>query len=164
MLLGKAQDLRCRLTYLEWWSNIIDRNSRFESRGKRRWVFNSFAWVSLIFGAVNRVSKCFPTVLHQLKNFRYVGRSVSRCSFGLFHASVSAALIASFSFFWRNKSRRMRSPSCLCVLPLSFLMSDPIIMKLGMYIIAPEPVSMACFFNPSHQSVYRYVYPPIVAR
>jgi hypothetical protein len=37
-------------------------------------------------------------------------------------------------------------------------------MKPGMYIMAPEPISTAYFINPSHRSVCRYVYPPIVAR
>jgi hypothetical protein len=32
-------------------------------------------------------------------------------------------------------------------------MPEPIVMKLGMYIMAPEPISMAYFINPSHQSV-----------
>jgi hypothetical protein len=31
--------------------------------------------------------------------------------------------------------------------------------KLGVYIMAPEPISMACFINPSRQSVCLYVYP-----
>jgi hypothetical protein len=37
-------------------------------------------------------------------------------------------------------------------------------MKLGVYIMASEPISTAYFINPSHQSVCLYVYPPIVAR
>jgi hypothetical protein len=37
-------------------------------------------------------------------------------------------------------------------------------MKLGMYIMAPEPISTAYFINPSHQSVCLFVYPLIVAR
>jgi hypothetical protein len=41
-------------------------------------------------------------------------------------------------------------------------MPEPIFMKLGVYIMAPEPISMAYFINPSHQFVY--VYPPITAR
>jgi hypothetical protein len=36
-------------------------------------------------------------------------------------------------------------------------------MKLGMYITAPEPISMADFINPSQQSVCVYMYPFIVA-
>jgi hypothetical protein len=43
-------------------------------------------------------------------------------------------------------------------------MPEPIFMKLGMYITAPEPISMAYLRNPSHQSLCLYVYPPIVAR
>jgi hypothetical protein len=37
-------------------------------------------------------------------------------------------------------------------------------MKLGMYIMAPEPISTVCFTNPSYQPVSLYVYSPIVAR
>jgi hypothetical protein len=37
-------------------------------------------------------------------------------------------------------------------------------MKLGMYIMLPEPVSAAYFINSSHPSVRLYVYPLIVAR
>jgi hypothetical protein len=37
-------------------------------------------------------------------------------------------------------------------------------MKLGMYIMAPEPIPMAYFINPSHQSMSLYVHPLIVAR
>jgi hypothetical protein len=37
-------------------------------------------------------------------------------------------------------------------------------MKLGVYIMAPEPVSTAYFLNPSHQPVCLYVNPSIVAR
>jgi hypothetical protein len=43
-------------------------------------------------------------------------------------------------------------------------MPEPIFMKLGMFIMAPEPISTAYFINPSHQSVCLYVYPVIVAR
>jgi hypothetical protein len=43
-------------------------------------------------------------------------------------------------------------------------MAEPLFMKLGMYIMAPEPISVAYFINPSHYSVCLYVYPPIVAR
>jgi hypothetical protein len=43
-------------------------------------------------------------------------------------------------------------------------MPEPIFMKLGMYIMAPEPIPKGHFINPSHQSVCLYVYPPIVTR
>jgi hypothetical protein len=33
-----------------------------------------------------------------------------------------------------------------------------------MYIMPPEPTSMAYFIDPSHQSVCLYVYPSVVAR
>jgi hypothetical protein len=37
-------------------------------------------------------------------------------------------------------------------------------MKLGIYIIAPEPISTVYFIIPSHQSVCLSVYPRIIAR
>jgi hypothetical protein len=42
-------------------------------------------------------------------------------------------------------------------------MPESIFIKLGMYgyIMAPETISMAYFINPSHQSVYLYVYPAL---
>jgi hypothetical protein len=36
-------------------------------------------------------------------------------------------------------------------------MPEPIFIKLGLYIMAPEPMSTAYFINPSHQSVCLYV-------
>jgi hypothetical protein len=39
-------------------------------------------------------------------------------------------------------------------------MAESIFMKLGMHIMVPEPISMAYFINPSHNSVC----PTIVAR
>jgi hypothetical protein len=39
-------------------------------------------------------------------------------------------------------------------------MPEPIFLKLGMCIMAPEPISTAYFMNLSHQ----YMYPVIVAR
>jgi hypothetical protein len=43
-------------------------------------------------------------------------------------------------------------------------MPEPICMKLGMYIMAPEPISAVYFINSSHQFVCLQVYPPIIAR
>jgi hypothetical protein len=37
-------------------------------------------------------------------------------------------------------------------------MPESIFMKLGMYVMAPEPISTAYFIHPSYQSVYLYVY------
>jgi hypothetical protein len=61
--------------------------------------------------------------------------------------------------------------------PINFWMPEPIRMKLGMYIMAPDPISTAYFINPSHKSVCLYVYslsllgkgwvkciPPFIAR
>jgi hypothetical protein len=37
-------------------------------------------------------------------------------------------------------------------------------MKFGMYIMTSEPVSTAYFMNLSHESVFLYAYPPVIAR
>jgi hypothetical protein len=42
---------------------------------------------------------------------------------------------------------------CLWIPHINFWMLEPIFMKRGMYIMAPEPISTAYFINPSHQSV-----------
>jgi hypothetical protein len=67
-----------------------------------------------------------------------------------------------FSIFWKNKSRLMQSLSYLCVFvspTISFWMPEPIFMKCGMYVMAPESISVVYFINPSYQSVCLYVYP-----
>jgi hypothetical protein len=73
-----------------------------------------------------------------------------------------------FSYFENKyKSRLMGSPLYLCLSdppPNNFWMPERIFMKLGMYIMAPEHISMAYFINLSHRSVYLYVYPSVVAR
>jgi hypothetical protein len=44
---------------------------------------------------------------------------------------------------------------CVCDSPLiNWRTPEPIFTKLGMYIMAPEPISMAYLINPSHQCVY----------
>jgi hypothetical protein len=43
-------------------------------------------------------------------------------------------------------------------------MAEPVFMKLGMYVIAPETISTAYFLNLSDQSLCLFVYPLIVAR
>jgi hypothetical protein len=48
---------------------------------------------------------------------------------------------------------------CLHIPPLNnFWMTEPVFMKLGMYTMPPEVISTAYFINPSHQSVFLYVY------
>jgi hypothetical protein len=44
-------------------------------------------------------------------------------------------------------------------LPISIWMREQILMKLGMHIMASEPIWTAYFINPFHQSVCLYVYP-----
>jgi hypothetical protein len=57
----------------------------------------------------------------------------------------------------------MRSRCYPCVRlripPINFWTPEPIFMKLGTYITAPEPISMGWLKIPSHQSVCLYVYP-----
>jgi hypothetical protein len=48
--------------------------------------------------------------------------------------------------------------------PINFRMAEPILMKLGMYIMTPEPTSTGCFINPFHQSVCLYIQPIITVR
>jgi hypothetical protein len=47
----------------------------------------------------------------------------------------------------------------VCVSFTQLLNAWTIFMKLGMYIMAPEPTSTAYFINSSHQSLCLYVYP-----
>jgi hypothetical protein len=42
-------------------------------------------------------------------------------------------------------------------------MAKPIYVELGMYIIVAEPISIAYFINPFHQSVFVYVHPSTVS-
>jgi hypothetical protein len=68
-------------------------------------------------------------------------------------------------FSWLSFSLLTWSPVCLCVFvpshPNNFLIPEPVVMKLGMYIMATESISVAYsyFLNSSHQSVSLYVYP-----
>jgi hypothetical protein len=43
--------------------------------------------------------------------------------------------------------------------PFNYLITEPIFMKLDMYVMATEPISTAYYINPSHQFVCLYVYP-----
>jgi hypothetical protein len=52
---------------------------------------------------------------------------------------------------------------CLWIPPHRIL-PESIFMKLNMCIMAPEPISMEYFINPSHQSVCLHLYSSIVAR
>jgi hypothetical protein len=49
---------------------------------------------------------------------------------------------------------------CASVYPIyNFRIPEPVFMKLGIYVMAPEPIWTAYFINPSHQSVRLYVCP-----
>jgi hypothetical protein len=47
---------------------------------------------------------------------------------------------------------------CLWIPPVNLWMAEPIFIKLGMYIMAPEPISTTYFINLSRKSVCLYVY------
>jgi hypothetical protein len=49
---------------------------------------------------------------------------------------------------------------CRYISPYQLRMAEPIFMKLGMYIMAPEPISVAYFMNP----ISPCVCPPIIAK
>jgi hypothetical protein len=76
--------------------------------------------------------------------------------------STQPPFLACFPYFEKNKSRLMRSP-CVCVYhpPINFWMPEPVFMKLGMYIMAREPILTAYFINASHQSVCLYMCIPL---
>jgi hypothetical protein len=43
-------------------------------------------------------------------------------------------------------------------------MSEPIFIRLGIYVVVPEPISVAYFINPPNQPVCLCMYPPNVAK
>jgi hypothetical protein len=90
------------------------------------------------------------TMLHP----RITAVRISNPAGGIFIFSLISLVV-------KNESRLMRLPCCLC-LPHQLLMPEPIIMKPGTYITAPEPITTAYFTNPSHQSVCLYVYPSLI--
>jgi hypothetical protein len=49
---------------------------------------------------------------------------------------------------------------CLCIRHITFWMTEPIYLKLGICNMAAEPIVMAHFIYLSHQPVCLYVYPP----
>jgi hypothetical protein len=67
----------------------------------------------------------------------------------------------SFSIFSLLSLFKKMQVGSVCVYvsrtPCTFLIAEPIFMKLGMYIMAPELISTTYFINPSHQSVCLYV-------
>jgi hypothetical protein len=80
----------------------------------------------------------------------------SAASRSFFNRTHSVSIFSLLSLFWKNKSRLMRSPCCLpaCESPVNFWTPEPIFMKLGMYTMAPQPISTTYFINTSHQSVF----------
>jgi hypothetical protein len=73
-------------------------------------------------------------------------------------------LLAYFPYFEKIKVGLWNlHPVCVSH-PINYWMPEPIFMKCGMYIIALELRSTACFLNPSNLSMCLYMYPIIVAR
>jgi hypothetical protein len=75
----------------------------------------------------------------------------------IIHVALISCTLCTFSLFWKNKSRFMRSQCPLC-------MPEPIFMKFGFYIMAPEPIPAVYVVIPTNHSAWLYAYPPIVAR
>jgi hypothetical protein len=68
------------------------------------------------------------------------------------------------SLFLLNESK-FKSPPChLCITLYQHLNGQTNFMELFKYIMAPEPIWIAYFINPSHQSECLYVYSAIIAR
>jgi hypothetical protein len=79
---------------------------------------------------------------------------------------ISSFVLSLLYLFWKMKIGWWNHHGVLCLPtppPINFWTPEPIYIKLGMCIMAPEPISTACFINPSHQSVCLYVYPLIAA-
>jgi hypothetical protein len=87
---------------------------------------------------------------------------------GLQTAEITVFYFSLLRLFWKNKSRLMISPCCLClwISLINFWIPDPvfikldIFMKLDIHIMTSESISAAYLINLSHQSVY----PSSVAR
>jgi hypothetical protein len=80
--------------------------------------------------------------------------------------SVFLRLFSCFPSLVENENRLMRSLSCLSVYPSCQILKawTNFCETWYVYIMAPEPISTACFINTCHQSVCLCVYLPIVAR
>jgi hypothetical protein len=68
-----------------------------------------------------------------------------------------SGLFSLLSLFWKNKSRLMGWPCCLCLSfcessLMNFWMPEQVFMKLGMYTMAPEPISTV-YIKKSHPLV-----------
>jgi hypothetical protein len=82
--------------------------------------------------------------------------------FSPFVLTILCVVSASFPYFEKIKvdlRNHFAVWVSVCIsTPINFYMSEPIFMKLSMYMMAPEPISKAYFINPSHQSACLYVY------
>jgi hypothetical protein len=69
--------------------------------------------------------------------------------------------ISLLSLFWKKNRVGLwdHVAVCVCINPINFRTPEPIFMKLGTYITAPEPNSTAQLKNLFHQSLCLYVYP-----
>lgn len=61
------------------------------------------------------------------------------------HISTVAASSAYFAYFEKRKKKKkkeglMRSACCSCTHPINFSMAEPMFIKFGMHMMAPEPI------------------------
>jgi hypothetical protein len=73
---------------------------------------------------------------------------------------IKLSIFSLLSLFWKMKlGLRDLHAVCLWIPRINLWMPEPNFKKLGMHIMAPEPISTSYFINHSHQSVCLYVYP-----
>jgi hypothetical protein len=134
---------------------------------------------------MTKIKSLIPTLLklcvmelhnHRMSNLRlpnisliYSLRTVTRSTTVVLPTHCLLSILSLLPLFWGNQSRLMWLSRCLrvclCVClrnpppPANFWMAEPISMKLGTYIMAPEPISTAYFIKPAYQSVCLHVYP-----
>jgi hypothetical protein len=53
----------------------------------------------------------------------------------------------------RQITEYINNRSMISQITINFWMPKPIFMKVGIYIMVPDPISTAYFINPSHQSM-----------
>jgi hypothetical protein len=81
--------------------------------------------------------------------YLYISLSAPMCATCLIHLILCDLLV----FLVHFPKVGLCDLLLVCVSPLNFVMAQAVFMKLDMYIMAPEPISSACFINHSHQSL-----------
>jgi hypothetical protein len=107
----------------------------------------------------------YQTIIDFVANVRVIqSRSIRTGKY----IQCSAPIFSLHSLFWKKYISRLMI-TMLSVYPsppppVNFWVPQPIFMKISVYIMAPEPIPMAYFINPSHRSMCLHVYLPIAAK